>query len=228
MGSSKFVTTKYAASILGVTDRTIYRYTKKGLLEARCEGRSLLISEEDVVKMKKGRRDMLASPLQRDVIAKLMAEVQALKIKVQTMEWMLNIKYEPLNLSLPEADLLYKAAQQFSVEGWAPHIEEQWADYFVRMKIEDFEKIELATNDNHPWRPFLRLASTMHLNPWNKGLEQALAAGRTNIHQTAGVWCILKGDSPRTFDVLTERDATPLKKLIRRLKKDQNREGEDD
>lgn len=221
MGSSKFMTTKQAAKLLGVSMRTIYRYTAKGLLGYECEGRTLMVSEEDVVKLKKGRHDILSSPLQRDIIVKLQAEVQALRTEMETVKRLLNLKYEKLDLTLPQYELLYRSAEQMSLEGWAPHAEEQWAEYFVRLKVEDLEKIELAVEDPHPWRPFLRLAATMHLNPYNRDLTELLAAGRTNIQQTAGIWCTLKGVTPRTFDVLQERDAAPLKKLVRRLKKDQ-------
>lgn len=228
MGSSKFMTTKQAATLLGVSMRTLYRYVEKGLIEAKCEGRHLFINEEDVTRVKKGRRDMLSSPVKRDILYKLQAKVQELEATLSVVTRMLNITRNPLELTLPEADLLYKSAEQASIEGWPPHVEEQWAEYFMRLTVETFEKIELATNDPHPWRPFLRLAITMHLNPWDKRLEQMLGAGRNNVQQTAGIWCVLKGVSPRTFDVLQDRDAAPLKKLVRRLKKDQKDEDPDD
>lgn len=215
------MTTQQAARYLGVSMRTIYRYTTKGLLEAKCEGRKLFVAEEDVIKLKKGRRDMLSNPIQRDILAKLQAEVQTLKTQMATVMRLLNVRYEPLDMTLPECDLFYKAADQYSTEGWPPHIEEQWAEYFVRLKIEDLEKIELAVNDPHPWRPLLRLAATMHINPWNRELTELLGAGRTNVLQVAGIWCTLKGESPRTFDILQERDAKPLSKLARRMQKAQ-------
>lgn len=225
MGSSKFVTTRQAAQLLGVTMRTVYRYTTKGILSYKIEdakGKKLLIDEEDIIKWKKGRREVLANPLQRDIIAKQQAEIQTLKTQMATVMRLLNIRYDALNMTLPEYDTFYRAAEQASVEGWAPHSEEMWADYFVRIKTEDLEKISLATNDPHPWRPFLRLAATMHLNPWNKELTELLAAGRSNVQQVAGIWCVLKEESPRTFDVLQERDAAPLKKLVRRMQKAQS------
>lgn len=215
------MTTQQAARYLGASARTIYRYASKGLIEAKCEGRRLLLNEEDVIKVKKGRRDMLSNPVQKDILVKLQAEVQTLKTQMATVMRLLNIRYEPLGMTLPESELFYKAAEQYSTEGWPPHIEEQWAEYFVRLKTEDLEKVELAVNDPHPWRPILRLVATMHLNPWNKELTELLGAGRSNVLQVAGVWCVLKGESPRTFDVLQDRDAKPLSKLVRRMQKAQ-------
>jgi len=221
MGSSKFITTKQAAEKLGVSVRSIYRYAKKGILKTECRGRKLYINENDLFQLKKGRREIITSPLQRDIVAKLITEIDDLKNRVATISKFLNIRNEPLNLTLPEYELFYKAADQYSAEGWPPHIEEIWSENFARMRVEDFEQIEAATGDPHPWRPFLRLATTMHLNPYNKDLREIFGAGKNNIQNVAGIWCVLKDESPRTFDVLMNRDALPFKKLLRRLSKQQ-------
>lgn len=220
MGSSKYVTIEQAARLMGCHPRSIYRYARRGVVQTKCEGRHTFVLEEDVLAWKRGRRDPLSSELKKDIVAKLQAEVQTLKTQMAACMRILNIRYDPLNLTVPEYENLYRSAEQLSVEGWSPHVEEMWAEYFVRLRVEDLEKIELGTSDKHPWRPFMRLAATMHVNPYNKELSDMLGAGRTNIQQVAGVWCVLKEESPRTFDILLERDATPLKKLVRRMQRD--------
>lgn len=152
----------------------------------------------------------------------LQAQVQTLTMQMATVMRLLNVRYEPLKFTIPEYMNFYQTAEQMSVEGWPPHSEELWSEYFVRLTVEDLEGIELATEDKHPWRPLLRLATTMHLNPYNKQLTEILAAGRTNVQRVAGIWCVLHDESPRTFDLLQERDAAPLKKLLRRLNKFQS------
>lgn len=219
MGSSKFITIAQAAKILGVAERSIYRYGTRGILQAKCEGTRTYILEEDVLAHKKGRRDALSVPLQRDIISKQQAEIQTLKTQMATVMRILNIRFDPFDFTVPEYENLYRAAEQMSREGWAPHAEDMWSEYFVRFRVEDFEKIEIATGDKHPWRPLLRLVSTMHVNPWNPELIEMFAAGKTNIQQVAGVWCVLKEESPRAFNVLQDRDATPFKKLIKQMKK---------
>jgi excisionase family DNA binding protein len=207
---SRFVTTQQAADLLGVSVRTIYRYTRKGILQTECRRRSLYIAEDDLRQLIKGRRDVLTAPLQRDIIAKLIVEVQDIKTKMATVMRLLNLRNEPLTMTLPEYELFYRAAEQFSIEGWSPHIEETWAENFSRLRVEDFEQMEKAVGDPHPWRPFLRLVTTMYLNPWNADLREILATGKSNVQSTAGIWCVLKDESPRTFDILVERDAAFL------------------
>ncbi len=221
MGSN-YLTIDQAAAILGVNKRSIYRYVNRGVLRSQYDGHNTLILEEDVRHVKKGRHDALSSPVKRDLVVNLQAQIQTLQMQMATVMRILNVRYDPLGFTVPEYLNLYKSAQELSTNGWAPQHEEIWSEYFVRMTVEDLESLEVASDDKHPWRPFLRLVTTMHLNPYNKHLVEMFAAGRTNIQHIAGVWCVLKEESPRTFDVLQERDAAPLKKLVRKLQKYQS------
>lgn len=216
---SKYITVEQAAVALGVSTRSIYRYAKRGVLRAECEGRSVVVLEEDLREVKKGRHDTMSSSVKKDIVSTLQAQVQTLTMQMATVMRLLNVRYEPLKFTIPEYLNFYQTAQQLSIEGWSPHSEEMWSEYFVRITVEDFEGIELATEDKHPWRPILRLATTMHLSPYNKHLTEMFAAGRTNVQRLAGVWCVLREESPRAFDLLQERDAAPIKKLLRKLNK---------
>lgn len=221
MGSSKYVTIQQAARYLGCSDRSIYRKTRRGQLEFRTEGRHVLILEDSLLTLKKGQHDLLTSRVTKETILKMQVELQTLKTQVATCMRILNVRYDPLNSTLPEYENMYKSAEQLSIEGWPPHVEEPWAEYFLRLRTEDFEKIEIVTHDVHPWRPFLRLANSMYAAPWSKELSDLLAAGKKNIENLAGIWCVLKEESPRAFDMLVERDGAPLKKLVRRMTKAQ-------
>ncbi len=220
MGSIiKYITVIEAAKILDVTQRSIYRYAKRGLLKCKYEGVHTFIAEEDVLALSKGRRDLLAQPLTRDAVAKLTGEVQTLKTQVATCMRILNIKYEAFTFTAPEYDALYKSAEQAIDDGWPPHVEEMWADYFVRFRIEDLEKMETAMGNRHPWRPFLKLVSSMHMAPWDPGLTDLLGAGKTNLQQLAGVWCVMKEEDPRESNNLVARESAPSRRLIRKIQK---------
>jgi excisionase family DNA binding protein len=219
---SKYLTVDQAAAILGVTKRSIYRYVKRGLLKGEYDGHNTVVLEEDLKQIKKGRHDALSSPVKRDMVTALQVQVQTLQMQMATVMRILNVRYTPLDLTVPEYLSLYKSAEEMSTQGWSPQHEEIWSEYFVRITVEDMEGIETATGDKHPWRPFLRLVTTMHLSPYNRQLTEMFAAGRSNVQQVAGVWCVIKEESPRTFDILQERDAAPIKKLVRRLQRFQS------
>lgn len=216
---TKFLRKERAAAILGVSARTVFRYLQRGLLQPAHDGKNIGVWEDDVLKLKKARDLDVPTVLDRELVMKLMADIETMKSQMATVMRILNVKYESLNLTDPEFRTLYKMAEIYSLEGWPPHAEEQWADTFVRLKFDDLERLEFAVDDPHPWRTFLRLATSMHLNSYNKELRDILAAGRTNIQHIAGIWCTTKGETPKTFDLLVQRDAAPIKKLMRQLAK---------
>ena len=153
----------------------------------------------------------------KDMMGMLLAKVQTLESQMSAVMRILNIRHDALDLTGPEYKNLHIMAEHYSTEGWPPHAEETWADLFVRFRIEDLEQIAQVTDDQHPWRPFLKLVSTMHLNSYDTTWRNQLASGKTNIFQVAGIWCTLKGETSKTFDLLVKRDAEPSRKLVRKL-----------
>ena len=215
----KFLRKERAAALLGCSTRTVFRYLQRGLLQPAFDGKNIGVWEEDVQKLKKARELDVPTALDRELVLKLMAQVETLQAQMATVMRILDIKFEALNLSEPEYRVLHKMAEVYSVEGWPPHAEQQWADTFLRVRFDDLEMLERATEDPHPWRSLLRLATSMHLNSYDKGLRDQLAAGKTNLQHVAGIWCTTKGETPKTFDLLMQRDAAPVKKLMRQLSK---------
>lgn len=214
----RFLRKEKAAALLGVSPRTIYRYLRKGLLLPAFQGRLIGVWEDDVLKLKKLQEIDAPTP-DKELVLKFMTEVETLKSQMATVLRILNVKFDPLGLTGPEYRSLYRMAEHYALEGWPPQAEEQWADTFVRMRIEDLEELALSVEDEHPWRPFLKLATTMHLNAYNKSLQDQLASGKSNIYNIAGVWCVLKGETAAQFALIARRDTAPNQKLVRRLSK---------
>jgi len=214
---NRFLKKSKAASLLGVSTRTIFRYLKKGLLTPAYFGSTIGVWEEDVIKLKKLRDQDTPTAMDRELVMRLMTEVETLKSQMSTVLRILNVKFDPLNLTTPEYRSLYRMAEHYSAEGWPPQSEQQWADTFVRLRIDDLEEMKEATGEAHPWICLLRLATTMHLNAYDKTLQDQLAAGKANVHNVAGTWCILQGETAAQFALITRRDAAPSRKLLRKL-----------
>jgi len=208
--------------MLGVCNRTIFRYLEKGLLVPAYCGNCIGVWEEDVLKLKKLREQDAPTVLDRELVLRLLTEVETLKSQMSTILRILNVKFDPLNLTTPEYRSLHTMAELYSTEGWPPQAEQQWADIFVRLRIDDLEEMKEATGDEHPWRCLLRLATTMHLNAFDTTLQDQLASGKANVHSVAGTWCVLKGETAAQFALITRRDATPNRRLVRKLGKLKN------
>lgn len=216
MGSG-FVTKEKAAAILDCHLVTIYKYIKKGYLRTETKGRHILVCEDDLLQFKKAKDEPLPFPVNKITIAQLFARVTVLESYVSVIRRLLNIKYEPLSLTDPEIRNLYLMATEYAINGWPPHAEEMWADTFVRMKMEDLQQLEQVTEDPHPWRPFLRLAASMHTQGYDH--KDQFAAGRNNVHVLGSLWCQLKGESVKDFDLMVGKDGVPLKKVMNRMKR---------
>lgn len=221
MGSQKYITRLEAAELLGISGRSISRYMDKGLIRFEYRGKVAYLLEEDVLHLDKGRKDPASTPLNRHTFERMQVEIDALKAQMAVVLRILNLRHMELTLTSAEYKNLYEGANQLASEGWPPHIEEQWSDVFLRIRVEDLEKIEPLVGDPHPWRAFLRLATSMHLRPWDKNLREIFAEGRKRLEQVAGMWCVLRGESSKNFDMLSKHHASPFKPTMRRMKKSQ-------
>jgi DNA-binding transcriptional MerR regulator len=221
MGSQKYITKKEAAELLRVTERTVTRYLDKGLLSFEYRGKVVYMLEEDVLRLDKGRKDPAGFPLNQDTFEKMQVEIDSLKSQMAVVLRILNLRHMELTLNDAEYKNLYDGANQLASEGWPPHVEEQWSDLFLRLRVEDFERIEPLVDDPHPWRSFLRLATSMHLKPWDKNLREVFAEGKKRLEQVAGMWCVLRGESSKDFDMLSKHHAAPFKPTMRRMKRSQ-------
>ncbi len=214
---SKIVSKDRAITLLEISERTFYRLMNSGLLKPVYEGRKVGFYEEEVLQLKRVRNDPVS--LNKDLVGMLLAKVQTLENQMSAVMRILNIKFDPLKLTSPEYRNLYLMADHYGREGWPPQAEEQWADVFVRLRLEDFEEISSIVGSEHPWIPFLRLATTMYMACADSAYRGQLAAGRTNVFQVAGIWCTLKGETVKEFDLHIKRSAQPSNKLVKKLGK---------
>lgn len=221
MGSQKYITKREAADLLEVSHRTITRYLDRGLIRFEYRGKTPYLLEEDVLRLDKGRKDPVGVPLNRDTFEQMRVELDAIRAQMAMVLRILNLGNMELNLTPIEYKNLYDGANQLASEGWSPHSEEQWSEVFLKLRVEDFEKIEPLVDDPHPWRSFLRLATSMHLRPWDKNLRNVFAEGKKRLEQVAGVWCILRGQTSKDFDMLSKEHSAPFKTTMRRMKRAQ-------
>ncbi len=222
MGSQKYITKKEAADLLKVSSRTISRYMDKGLIHFEYRSKVAYLLEEDILRLDKNRKDPAGTPLNRYTFERMQIELDALKAQMAVVLRILNLQHMELTLTSPEYKNLYDSANQLTAEGWPPHAEEQWSEMFLRIRIEDLEKIEPLVNDPHPWRAFLRLASSMYLHPWDRSLREIFAEGKKRLEQVAGMWCVLRGEGSKNLDLLLKHHAAPFKSTLRRMKKSQS------
>lgn len=216
---SRFLTKAEAARVLGCSVRTVFYRIQRGELRPYPNGPRVDVLEEDVIAYRDSKRKTdgeraLPFAINRQTLLRLDTEVRVLRHELNQVLRVLNIRRDPLRLSDLEASALYKTALGYVTDGWPPQIEEMWANYFLRFSTEHFDQVERITKDHHPWRPFLKLANTMQLRPYNTELSLQLSSGREHMQSMVSVWFEIKRISPRQLDAMLVKDARPSKRLL--------------
>ena len=215
------VTTARAAEMLGMSVRNLYRLVRKGLVRRAPLGDSTGVLEEDVLALSRARQELAAEgpgelAVNQATLTMLMARLQALESRVATVLRLMNLDTTPLVLTDPEALAFYRSAVELSETGWSPFVESQWADAFIRMRVDNLEQLERVAEDPHPWRVLHRLCATMMLVPFDRTLVADLSLGKANLFALVGIWCQLKGVGPREMDALVAREGVPGRRAVQR------------
>lgn len=225
---SRFLTKAEAAKVLGCSVRTIFAKIARGELRPVANGPTVGVLEEDVIAMRDSKRRqegerVLPFAINRQTLMRLHNEVSVLRHDMNQVLRVLNIRREPLKASNLEITSLYKTATTYADEGWPPQVEETWVNYLLRLTTHHFSQIEAATKDRHPWRPFLRLISTMVLRPYNTELSIQLVSARDSIQTAVAVWFEIKHLPPRQLDAMLSKDGRPSKRLLGVLERRQQK-----
>lgn len=225
---SRFLTKAEAAQVLGCSVRTVFYKIQRGELRPVPQGPIVGVMEEDVIalrdsKLKRDGERALPFAINRQTMMRHDTEIRVLRRELDQVLRVLNIRREALKVSDLEASMLFRTAAQYATEGWPPQIEETWAGYFLRFQVSHFSQVESITKDRHPWRPVLKLVSTMVLRPYNTELSLQLASGREHIQSMVSVWFEIKRISPRQLDAMLLREAKPNQRLLGILERRQKK-----
>lgn len=220
MGSTfAYVSIEKAAEHIGVSRRSIYEYIKKGFLRTKKEGKGSVVLREDVLTLKELRdRDDLPYPVNKMTIGRLDARVQMLEKQLSVVLRILDMRHEPLNLSVSQLNSLYVMAQHHLENQWSPHEENIWVDTFLRITIEDFEEMSKMVEDEHPWRPLYQLCRAMLQAPCDYDHKLNLNAGKANLEKIAQIWTNLKGWDDKKLQKVIEKDDKAVRKTVRKRK----------
>ena len=150
-----------AARLLGVTDRTIRNYIKKGLLSSQRISRSPLL---DPVEVEELRLDLQSgSPtLTKKEFLLLRSKVRRLESNMEVVLRILDTRSQPLGLTKEYSESIYMLAVEHLKKGqWSVEEISPWVEIFERIDEEDFGTMAEATGDRKAWIVFLRLNVAM-------------------------------------------------------------------
>lgn len=202
---STFVSKSAAAKALGVSLRSVYRLVDGGKLRASHTGRNSGVNAEDLARLvadRTKRDSTLPVTLSRAFAGEILARMTRFEQRVNTLEQILDIRREDLELSDAELMTLHRAAQESLDTDWMAPMEETWGGVFIRLQIEQFEKLEAMLRDKHPWVVFYRLSIRMAQKPKFDFHRDLLIAGRNHLRDAAILWCVTRGETAAGANML--------------------------
>ncbi len=201
MSKTKIITRTRAAKIIGVKPVTIEDYLRKGYLNRIVIHGRIYVDKDEAEALKAG----LNSPV-KDVngviVSKLTAIIREQQKDIEVIKRILNMYNEPLDMEDFSIEALYKAAIELRFESWPEDWIDEWIATIIRMRCEDLFQLEKITNDEHPWKPFLKLIIIIQdvLRKEKKFdvLETANSA-RAHLDEIINVWCQVKNKPSRNI-----------------------------
>ena len=229
MGSVfEYITIEKAGEALSISRRTVYTYISRGYLRTVKEGQHQLVSRKDVrTLLDLGKKRNQSYAANKVAVAALDARVHSLEHEVETMKRILDLRVEHLALTAPELLSLYRMAEHHLTTPWSPHEEEQWTDVFVRIRLEDLEKLAEVVEDEDPWRPFHQLAKAILTNPHDINLSLQINAGKNNLEKLAYIWSRRMGKDAKQLARIVKRDDKVVRALTRKVNRKRPKKLED-
>lgn len=215
MGSVfEWISIPKAAEALEVSVRQVYAYIKQGQLTALQEGKKRSVNRKDVKALIDAKKKGIPRAINALVVLRMDAEIQVLKKQVETVMRLLDIRFDPLGLDKEDLNNLFVMAAHYLTVPWSPHEETMWCDVFVRMRLEDLEKIDQPD----PWRPFLSLSKVMFDKPYTEENKLLLSSGKENMERIAFAWAH-KVDrvTASALNHMLDKDGVKERRMDRRL-----------
>lgn len=163
--ATEFLTYSESARYLGITERSVRTYVRRGFLSAKTVSgaRGKFIPATEVEELRRLKTETGGTgPVSRQEILLMAAKIKKLEFSVQTLLTLLDATTAPLGIT-PEygKDLHSACCAQLKVSGWELSEIRPWVEIFLRIDEGDFATLSSATSDPRPWVPFLRLCTAM-------------------------------------------------------------------
>lgn len=161
-----------AAEILGVSERSIFRYMQRGSLrrvvqQGRCE-----VARTDVSRLQAGRAlEARLAEVELDELEQKLAKAIDIMDKLG----------DSLGLGPEDLVRVYEAAEFFADVGCPPAHARSWSEILLKLSRQDLEALATAMDVTDPWRPFLQSALNQELPDDEPELEMLMIAARNQI-----------------------------------------------
>lgn len=205
-----------ASTYLDLTSYELEQLCKEGYFHRIKLGRKFYYKVEDLKAYKKRRK---VKPIKVSVgnLTNMRGKVSRIEDRIQMIERVLDLYYEPLSLDNMQLYSLYKSAKEKEVDNKYKSLQ-NWGEILIRLNEQHFIKLAEFSNDKACWRPFLELSYVLYGVARAQemfSLRKLLSKAYRNIRLTTFIYLELIGAKKSDY-VMTHkkyrREISALKK----------------
>lgn len=220
--STDLMTYAAAAKHLGITERSVRNYVRRGFLQAKgiSGSRGKFLSPAEVEELRVLRTEQNgAGPVSRQEILLLSSKLKRLEYSMATVLRLLDAKDLPLGMTTAYAKDLHAACLlQLGRTGWTVEELSPWTEIFLRTDEDDLATLASATGDSKPWVLLLRICLSMTTDIIEnkdytyslalQDIHRSLSEGRRRLRAAGIVFEGRRSHSPEIERLL--RDEAPM------------------
>lgn len=221
MGSIfEHISIEKAAEALSISRRMVYYRIKKGSLRTVKNGQKQLVLRRDVTQILEERKiHQITVTVSKKTVQSHERRIHMLENQVRLLMRMQDLFNEPLTLSAIELKNFHEQAEYCLKESWSPQQEHMWKDFFIRLRIEDLEKLGPVLFVAEPWLVFHSLCKAIMEAPHDLELVLQFSAGKTNLERIAYVWATANKKNSKELDKIIKTDQKQVNKVVRRVRR---------
>jgi excisionase family DNA binding protein len=131
---SQYLTLNEVTQLLGVSSRTVRRYTDKGLLTREKDGRKSIFRKHEVLALAETKKHKGPMGVLYDRVAALTARMSTLEVRVKVLEFTLSSRQPDVNLDGADIKAVRRAITEASKSKAYAYPEiKAWADDLLRL-----------------------------------------------------------------------------------------------
>jgi excisionase family DNA binding protein len=185
-----FVSIAEAARQLGVSERTIYRYVRRGRLRQATQGSQRGVRRDDLEQLQRSVEDPALPPVNKLTLAYSFNQIRLLRQEMDLLVQTIDLGRPPLDLS-PEQLVAHHAAARRRVQDADITAGRDWIEFLLRLRDGDLKVIERKTGDPHPWIPFYELVEMLR-SPGDERTMRLIGAACSHIEKLVFAWITQK------------------------------------
>lgn len=224
LNADQYVIKRTAARALNISTRHLTNITKEGHFHVTKVGNKLYYSLAEIFDYKKRKTNSVE--FTKETMNSLYAKNSRLEERIKMIERVLDMYYEPLQLTNLQLHALYKSAKEYDFNSSSRSLQ-SWGEIFLRLNDEHFMQLAKYLDEDHPWKPFYELAYVCYGIARRKEfleLRRFLSKGLKNVRNSVVIYLERSGKRYGKLAPLTSLNK--VIKLVKPLKK-QNKDTEE-